>query len=212
MSEIVIIGGGTNAKVIISILNKIKDFIILGYTDIIDKGDILNVKYIGNDVELIKLKSTYSNCSAVIGIGIATLSDIDKRMAISEQLDALGFKQPAIISPSAIVNEDVKIGDGSVIFDGAIINTGSNIGNCVMINSNCSVDHDCMIGDHVFISPGATVCGGVVIGRKSFIGPGATITKYLNIAEGCIIGAGAVIVENCLKTGKYYGVPARWIE
>lgn len=212
MSKIIVIGGGDHAKQIISIINKLDDYTIIGYTDTNDKGDILTVKHLGNDSVLEEVKDTHKDCSAIIAIGMSTLYDMAKRVKLEEKLDMIGFVQPAIVSPDAVVNEDVRIGKGTVIFDGVVINSGSKIGKCVSINTNSSLDHDCNIEDHVFISPGVTICGGAVIGSKSFIGPGATITKYINIADNCIIGAGAVLIDNCLKTGKYFGVPARWVE
>ena len=49
MYNIIVIGGGGHAKVIISILKKIKNFKILGYTDYKDNGEILSIPYLGND-------------------------------------------------------------------------------------------------------------------------------------------------------------------
>ena len=58
-----------------------------------------------------------------MGVGKVTLNE--KRMRIVDSLVGLGFRLPVVISPHAVVNEDVKIGDGTVILDGAVINPGS---------------------------------------------------------------------------------------
>lgn len=209
MNKIVVIGGGGHAKTIISILKKIKIYDIVGYTDATNKKDILGVKYIGDDRVLKKTKSEYKYCYAIIGIGSTSLSDIDKRIKIQNMLESFGYEQPVIISPGSIINENVKLGKGTVVFDGVIINSGSKIGEYSVIESNSLVDHDCDIGDNVHISPGVTLCGGVFVGSKSFIGAGATVIQYKSISDKCMVGAGSVVVNDCLKPGKYFGVPAK---
>ena len=47
--KIILISGGGHAKVIISIIKKMNDFRIIGYTDPDNHGDILGVKYLGGD-------------------------------------------------------------------------------------------------------------------------------------------------------------------
>lgn len=212
MNEIVIIGGGGHAKVIISILKRIDRHNIVGFTDIVKKGSILDINYIGDDGVLETLINKYKSCFAVIGIGITDLSDIDKRLTIQKRLESLGYDLPVIKSPVAIINENVELGKGTVVFDNAVINTGTKVGENAIINTNSAIDHDCQIGDHVHIAPGVTLSGGVVVRNKSLIDAGATIIHNVNIGENCIIGADALVTGNCLKPGTYVGVPAKLIE
>jgi sugar O-acyltransferase (sialic acid O-acetyltransferase NeuD family) len=212
MNEIVIVGGGEHATVIVSILKKMDKYNIVGYTDIVKKGSILGINYIGDDGILETLRNKYESCSAVIGIGITALSHIDKRIFIQEKLESLGYDLPVIVSPHAVINENVELGKGTVVFDNAVIITGTKVGENTIINTNSTIDHDCRIGNHVHIAPGVTLSGGVAVGNKSFIGAGATLIHNISIGENCIIGAGAVVTEDCLKPGTYVGVPARLIE
>ncbi len=209
MDRIVVTGGGGYARAIIGILKKIKSYDIIGYTDDTDKKDIFGVKYVGDDRVLKRIKSEYKCYRAIIGIGSTSLPDITKRIKIQNMLDSYGYEQPVIISPDAVINQDVKIGKGTVVFDGAVINCGVKIGESVSINTNCTIEHDCIIGDNVYISPGVTLCGGVYVGDRSFIGAGAVVIQYKSIGDNCIVGAGAVVVNDCLKPGKYLGVPAK---
>ena len=52
MDKIIIIGGGGLAKVVISILRKVNKYEICGYTDTVDRGSVLQVPYLGDDVFL----------------------------------------------------------------------------------------------------------------------------------------------------------------
>jgi len=202
-----VIGGGGHAKVVISVLKKLKSYQILGYFDAVNRGSILGIVYLGNDQQLPELKKKHPACSAVLGIGNVDISDL--RYKIAQTLLALGFDFQPIISPDAIVNEEVKIGQGAVILDGVVVNSGTVIGAFAILNTKSSIDHDCSIGDFAHIAPGVTLSGCVSVGRGSLIGAGATVIQGKKIDENCLIGAGSVVVGDVEGPGIYFGVPAR---
>lgn len=207
MEKIVIVGGGGHAKSLINIIQKTKKFKILGYVDLKDCGRVLGVNYLGEDSVLKSLKAKHKKISAAIGVGYVQVSD--RRQKIYERLVAMGFKFPSIVSPTAIINQEVKISEGTVVFDAAVINVGSTIGTCSIINTNSSIDHDCTVGNFVHIAPGAVLSGGVVVGDFSLISTGAKIIQYKTVAQECLVGAGAVVVNDCtIPGGKYLGIPA----
>lgn len=207
MNNIVVIGGGGHARVVISILKRLGNYNILGYTDPVNHGPLLGVDYLGGDERLESLISKNSLSDAVLGLGNAV--NLERRRQMLEILKMLCFRLPFIISPSAYINEAVNLGDASVVIDGAIIHTGVRIGQGCIINTKASIDHDCEIGDFVHIAPGATLCGGVTVGEGCFIGAGATVLEGLNIASRTLIAAGAVVTNDCLEPGTYMGVPAK---
>jgi sugar O-acyltransferase (sialic acid O-acetyltransferase NeuD family) len=210
MDRIVVIGGGGHAKVIISILKKLDNFEIFGYVDKIDKGKILGVKYLGTDEILEDLYKNQSINNAAIGIG--QLKDVSLRREIVKRVVNIGYSFPEIISPNAILNEDVEISNGSVVMDGVVITTGTKVGSFSIINTNSSIDHDCNIGNFTHIAPGVTLSGGVKIGNNVLIGTGTNIIQYKEITNDTIVGAGSMVSTNILKPGLYTGVPARFIK
>lgn len=119
---------------------------------------------------------------------------------------------PVLIHPSAIVADDVKIEDGSVVMAGAVINPGAKIGKGVIINTCASVDHDCVVSNYSHISVGAHIAGTVEIGECTWIGAGATVSNNVHICDNCMIGAGSVVIKNIDEPGTYVGVPARKIK
>jgi sugar O-acyltransferase (sialic acid O-acetyltransferase NeuD family) len=210
MQEIIVIGGGGHARVIISILRKLKKYSIRGYTDELDCGELLGIPYLGADKEIASMTFESAPANAVLAVGQIRLGKL--RHSIWSRLNALPLIFPKIVSPNAIVNEDVAMGDAVVVMDGAIINTGAKLGTGVIVNTHSTVEHDVTLADWVHVAPGATISGGTTIGRFSLIGAGATVTEGKSIAAETIIGAGATVVHDLAEPGVYVGTPARRIK
>ena len=207
MGKIIIVGGGGHAKAVITIIKKIKKYRLLGYVDVKDQGTILGVPYLGDDQKLPGLLKRNPRCGAVLGVGYVVISP--KRRELSDKLRKIGFQLPAIVSPTAVINEEVTIGGGTVVHDNVVVNSGTHIGECAIINNASSIDHDCRIGDFVHIAPGVILSGGVVVGNDSLLGVGCRVLQYKTIGQNCIIGAGAAVIKDCLKPGVYVGIPAK---
>lgn len=207
--KIVIIGGGGHAKVVISILKKLNNFEIVGFTELEEKSNILGIEYLGTDEVL---QDLFNKGIKNTAIGLGQIKSAEIRKKIVNFADEIGFQFPSIISPNSIVNEEVKIGAGTVVMDGVVINSGSKVGNYSIINTNSSIDHDCLIGNFVHIAPGVTLSGDVKVGNNVLIGTGANVIQGITITDNSIISAGSSVQKTILKPGVYRGVPARLIK
>ena len=205
MQEIIVIGGGGHAKVVISILKKL-GLRVIGYTDQHDKGAILGISYLGSDSILAELDNK-RGCDAVIAVGQVGLGH--QREDIWNNIRSQINRFPAIASPQAVINEDVTLGEGSMVMDGVVMNSGSVTGRGAIINSNSTIEHDVIMGDWVHVAPGATISGGVKIGSHTMIGAGAVVIEGLTIAADCMVGAGATVIRSLTEPGVYAGCPAR---
>lgn len=208
MNTVVIVGGGGHAKVLASVLKKL-GCPVAGYTDPRNHGALLGAPYLGTDDVLRALAGDLPHAGAAIGVGKVDASDI--RITLATRVRALGFTLPAIVSPEAIVNEEVELSEGTVVFDGAVINAGTIVDRLCIINTNSTVDHDCLLGENVHIASGATVSGGVTIGPHCLIGAGSTLVHSISVCSGCLIGAGTIVADNITIPGTYVGNPARRI-
>ncbi len=206
MGKIIVIGGGGHAKVLISVIKKNLQFELSGYVDINDQGEILGVKYLGNDSKLNKI---FSQGIINAAIGIGQINVTQKRFNVVKNMMDIGFAFPSIISKDAIVNEVVLIDEGTQIFDGAVVNSGARIGRFSIINTKATVEHDCKVGSFCHIATGAVLSGGVEVDDFSMIGSNAVIVQYKKIASNCMIGAGAVVTKDITEAGVYFGNPAR---
>lgn len=207
MADVVVVGAGGHGKVVISLLKKLPHR-LLGYVDPMARGIVLGIQRLGDDGVLPSLLEHYPGCHAVIGVGrVEAASRLGYRLLA--RLEAMGFALPPVVSPEAVVNEEVVLGAGTVVCDGAIVNSGTTIGRGCILNTHCTVEHDCCLGENVHIAPAAVLSGGVSIGDHCMVGVGATVIQGVRVAADCMIGAGAVVVRDIEGHGVYAGNPAR---
>jgi len=207
--KIVLIGGGGHCKVVISILKKLDNYEIAGIVDNYKTDSFISgIKIIGTDDDL---KDIYKNGIHNALITVGSTKDNAKRYRLFNMAREIGYKFPVIISPEAIVDESVKIDEGTVIMPGSIINIDSSIGKNSIINTGSIIEHDCKIGNHCHITPGVHISGAANIGELSFLGIGATIIQGIKIGKNVTIGAGSVAIKDIPDNVITVGNPAKII-
>jgi sugar O-acyltransferase (sialic acid O-acetyltransferase NeuD family) len=208
MDKIIVVGGGGHAKVLISILRK-GSWDICGYSEKQDRGTILDVPYLGNDDILKTVILKNRSCKAIVGVGKIDTSPI--RLSLQHRIKILGFEIPPVVSPNAVINREVEIGEGTLVCDGAVVNSGTIIGKACIINSNSTIEHDCRLGEDVHIAPGVTLSGEICIGHHCMIGAGAVVIQNITICENCLVGAGSTVINDIGIPGIYAGNPTKRI-
>mgnify|MGYP001210159889 CR=1 FL=1 len=194
----ILIGASGHAKVIIDILEKTEEKV----SYLVDANPDIK-ELAGYDVVADNGYEPSEEEEYIISIGS---NAIRKRIADQRKL-----KFGWAIHPSAILGDDVSVGQGTVIMAGAIVNSSTQIGSHCIINTSASVDHDCKLGDFVHISPNATLCGTIEVGEGTQVGAGATIIPNIKIGKWVTIGAGAVIVKDVPDYSVVVGNPGRII-
>jgi len=206
--KIVLIGGGGHCKVVISQLKKLNKFEIAG---IVDKekaaGALINgTEFIGNDEDL---ENLYQQGIQYAFVTVGSIYDNVKRQELYANVKVIGFKFPVIISPMAIVDENVEISEGTIIMPGCVVNADAVIGKNCIINTGAIIEHDCKIGDHCHIAPGVQMSGGVELGELSFIGVGSSLIQGVKIGRHVTVGAGCVIIDDIPDHSVAMGNPGR---
>jgi sugar O-acyltransferase (sialic acid O-acetyltransferase NeuD family) len=199
--EVVIIGAGGHAKVVISTLieSGLKVFGLLDDDKNKWGSKVLDIPIIG-PLELVK---TNNFKKAVIGIGDNFLR---KKLVECFKNDCEWI---TVIHPHSYVHPSVKIGEGTVIFAGTIIQPDAEIGKHVIINTGATVDHDCKIGDYVHLAPGVHLAGNITIDEGTFIGIGSSVIPGRSIGKWSVVGAGGVVINDIPPSSKVAGVPVR---
>jgi len=119
--------------------------------------------------------------------------------------------------PTAIVEDNAKIGKNTKIWHSAHIRSGASIGKECNIGDWVYIDDDVTIGSNVKIQNSVSVFRGVTIHDNVFIGPSVTFTndtyprswiwdenrlRKTEVQEGASIGANSTILAG-IKIGKY---------
>lgn len=208
MQEIIIIGGGGHARVLIDLIKTSGQYKITGILDSqLEKGStVAGITVIGNEEMLLEL---YDHGIRNACIGIGSVKDNSKRKMLYEKVIQFGFFAPFLIHRSSIASENIDIAGGVQIMAGAIVQTGSSIGENTIVNTGAIVEHDCAVGSHVHICPGTVISGGCTVGEGAFVGAGATVLQGIKIGNNSIVSAGAVVINDVSDNAKVIGVPAR---
>ncbi len=138
-------------------------------------------------------------------------------LALEYQIAANKFKVWAYTT----IEEDVEIGESSVIGSCVFIGRGTHIGSRTRIQHGAFICRDAFIGCDVFIGPGAKLlddvrpkagCAYLVNPARLLdgcsIGAGAVIMPGVIVGMHAMVGAGAVVTKNVPDYATVYGVPA----
>ena len=200
-NNILIMGAGGHAKMIIDIINADKTYNIVGIVDASSMiksnstiiNDVMGIPVICDDSKLNKLFEMGVDY-AVNAVGF--IESPKPRENVFKLLKKLGYKVPNIIHQTAVIEPSVKLGEGNHIFANALIGSNSIIGNNCIINSSSVLTHDIMINNNVHITPGALLAGYVTIGFATIIGMGATVYFKVKIGSNVKIYNGCNIIED----------------
>jgi len=196
----ILYGASGHAKVIIDIL-KLNGQSVSKIVDDAAPYHLLGIPVLKPDFEALQT----ANEKIIISIGRNST-----RKKISEILSPAHFG--IAIHPTAILDQTVKIQEGSVVMANATINSSVKIGKHCIVNTSANIDHDCFLEDYVHISPNATLSGNVRVGEGTHVGSGAVIIPGITIGKWATIGAGAVIIRDVPDGATVVGNPGKVIK
>ena len=208
LDEIILLGGGGHAKVLIDLINASGQFEISGILDTqLEAGTkVLNIPVIGDD-DL--LSGLYNKGIKNVCIAVGSVKDTTRRRMLFDKVKQIGFLVPYLLHPQAIiVSRNVHFSEGVQIMAGVTVQTGSLFKENTIINTGAIIEHDCSIGSHVHICSGVVISGGCTVGDGTFIGAGATVMQGINIGKCVTVAAGAVVVKDVPESSMVKGVPA----
>ncbi|MCL5935527.1 MAG: transferase, partial [Firmicutes bacterium] len=169
--KLVILGAGGFARETIVLAKQVLDEgdIILGSLEAkrSSKGTLIEgVSILGSVNSWINTERN-DNISVVCAIG----NPKRKQKAIKELPNKISFA--TLVHPEVFLNDNIIIGEGSIICSGTKLTTNIIIGRHVIINLSCTIGHDVIIGDYCTISPGVHLSGGTIIEAEVEMGTGS---------------------------------------
>ena len=194
--KLVLIGGGGHARACIDVIEQENRFKIYGIVDsfALQNGisEVLGYPILGGD-EL--LESLYTQIKIAF-IALGQIKTPAHRMRIYQNLKAIGYNLPTIISPLAYIAKGVNLKEGSIIMHHALVNANAKIGTACIINSKALVEHDCVVEDFCHLSTASVINGNCHIGEGSFLG------SNMILAHNAAVAPNSVLYNNPLETSQ----------
>ena len=204
MKKILVVGAGGHSRVVISTLEEIGIFNVVGVFDPNfnnQQEKILGYTLLGPPSAI----SNYSPDEHSIALAIGSNSI---RRKVFEAFNMYDF--PNIIHPLACVSPSATLGKGNFVAPFAHIGPKAKLGSHNILNTFSNVEHESVIGDFCQLGPGSVICGRCCLHNDIFVGANATVIENLSLATSVIIGAGSVIIRSVTSSSSVLvGVPGR---
>jgi sugar O-acyltransferase (sialic acid O-acetyltransferase NeuD family) len=210
MKNIVIIGSGGHANVVIDIVERQGLFRIAGLIDPCRVPGEITAGYrvLGREDQLSDLITPHQLKGCIVAVGD---NDVRQKITTTIQTRCPTFPFITAIHPNSSVSRRASIGPGSVVGAGAVINPECTIGHGCILNTRCSLDHDSTMGDYSSLGPNATTGGRVCIGNGSAIGISATILQGVRIGAQTVIGGCSFVNKDINPLKLAFGIPVKEI-
>jgi len=130
------------------------------------------------------------------------------RRRYSEIILEKGGRFAALIHPTAVLGDNVKLGEGVMIAPQAVLTSDMVLGDSVYVGPHVCLSHENRIGDWCQISGHCVFGGGVTVDESCFFGLGVTLVPGVRIGKHAFIGAGSVVLKRVRDGAKVFGNPA----
>ena len=116
------------------------------------------------------------------------------------------------IHPTAIIGNNVTIGDGVVFAPYSVATTDVQIGRGCTINVFSTLGHDAKLGDFCTLSGHCDITGNVTLRNKVFMGSHSSVIPSTIIGDNAVIGAGSLVIRKVKENTTVFGNPAKKIK
>jgi acetyltransferase EpsM len=173
MPEIIIIGEGAHAKVVLEAIQMQAIYTVKGCcVDNIAVGEkVLDGILVMADAMLTSIKGDES-VYFIVAIGDNSAREKIFKNACKKFIPA------TIIHPKACVSSSAMIGEGTVILSNACINSFVSVGENSIVNIGVLIDHDSKIGANTHISVGTIVGNNVTLDGNTMTTMGQIINSF----------------------------------
>lgn len=141
-------------------------------------------------------------------IFICALGDVVSKKKYSEIILSKGGVFINLIHPTAIINQNVVLGNGVLVFANCLLSNDIKIGDHVTIQPSCVVGHDAMIGNWCHINCFTFLGGFSEIQDNVTLHTRSTILPKMKVEDGAVVGAGSIVIKRVKTKTTVFGNPA----
>lgn len=208
MSELVIVGGGGFAKMLLEWIRGTGGPFATGVKGFLDEDPSsispdYSLPCLGNPLEYIPTADERYLCA---------IQDPEEKLRACHSLRQRGAVFTTFVHPCSFVGPSVKLSEGCIVAPMAGVTTDATLGEFVTIQMFAGVGHDAVIGAGSTIGSHCDITGCVRIGEKVLIEPHAVLLPKVIVGDGARIGAGSVVVRNVAAGTAVFGVPAKRVK
>lgn len=203
--KVILIGSGGHAGVLRELLKakNVEPIAILDNAPIKFGEKFFGIK-IFNEADY----SLFEPSEFILVNGIGSIDVNKDRKHLYTQFKNVGYQFMTLVHHMSFVGNRVELMEGVQILAGTIIQNDVVIGENSLVNTGAIIDHNVKIGSHVHVAPGVTLSGNVTVGDGSHIGVGAIVIQGVKIGSNVLVAAGSVVIEDVGDNSRVAGIPA----
>ena len=202
--DIVIYGaGGLGREILCLIIKKLDEWNPIGFVDDgVPEGKIIK------GIPVLPKSFLYQNHQNKLAVAIGIADPTMKMNIFTELKKITDIYFPALIAPTAIVDESAELEEGCIISNFCLISIDVKLGQCVFLNTGSFIGHDASLGSFVTLMPTTSISGGVVINEKVLVGAQSFVLQGKSIGKNSVISAGSKVFSNVPDNVTVFGNPA----
>lgn len=184
MNSIIILGFDGYSK---SVIDSVIELDLFDEIIVLDKreniGKTFNYAKVVGDISM--LQKYYNDGYRVVYIG--NDNDLKWRRKMAMESRKIGFSFATIIDKSALVAENVALGQGVYVAKGAIINPDVTFGENVIVNAGTVVQSDSVIGEYTRLSTASVISEGANVGSMCYIGAKSVVEEFALVPDDTVV-------------------------
>ena len=130
------------------------------------------------------------------------------RAAVCANVQNSGYRFARLIHPNAEISPSAVIGD-DVVIGNCFICPLVKIGDHAIIANRCTVGHDSSVGSYTVMNEGVFVGGFTEIGEMVYIGANAALKDRIRVENNAAVAMGAAVFKDVPEGFVAFGNPAR---
>lgn len=131
------------------------------------------------------------------------------RAMMYNKAKAKGYRLINYVSPNAMLENEIKMGDNNIIMANVILGYNGVMGSNNIVHQNTYIGHEFEIENHSVIGTSCTLGGRCHFEDLVFMGMGVTARGYVRYGRESLIGIGSNVVKDVEAYCTCYGNPAR---